>query len=210
MNARLAASAAPVCSSPHAGFGRSTCPLRPSSRFLSGCFALLFVILFFLSGRLRGSLSLCLLLSTCPAVSFAFFRTQPGQENFKVMASSLGWRSGSRVSDPAPQALLELRQLKVRGNIYTLLERARAFARRKLILKLSVLFRYGPIQDKVASDRSDPGTRVKKLHVILTLYTPSLPRQKCMRSGLGVVGHLVSVLKPLAPVRRCLAPRKAK
>lgn len=71
--------------------------------------------LFFLSSYLRGSLSLCLpvQLSLGP-----FSVPKLGQESFKVMASSsLGWRSGSQVSDPAPQPLLELRQLEGRGNI---------------------------------------------------------------------------------------------
>lgn len=53
-------------------------------------------------------------------------------------------------------------------------------------MKLLVVFRYGPAQDKAASDRNDPGPKVEKLCIILignteTLYTPFLPKQGCTR-----------------------------
>lgn len=49
----------PCGSSQHAGLGRSTCPLRSGSRFLLGCFALLFVLLFFFSPATFEGLFLC-------------------------------------------------------------------------------------------------------------------------------------------------------
>lgn len=109
----------PCGSSQHAGLGRSTCPLRSGSRFLLGCFALLFVLLFFFSPATFEGLFLCVYFCLPVQLSLGPFSVPKlGQESFKVMASSsLGWRSGSQVSDPALQPLLELRQLEGRGNI---------------------------------------------------------------------------------------------
>lgn len=153
----------PCGSSQHAGLGRSTCPLRSGSRFLLGCFALLFVLLFFFSPATFEGLFLCVYFCLPVQLSLGPFSVPKlGQESFKVMASSsLGWRSGSQVSDPRTAAFAGV-EAAGRPRKHTFPERARAFARRKLILKLSVLFRYGPTQDKVASGRSDPGPGGKK------------------------------------------------
>lgn len=125
------------------------------------CFALC-PSLFFLSGYLRGSLSLCLLLSTCPAVSWALFRAQTGPRELYGHGEQQPWLAvwlpGLR---PRTAAFAGV-EAAGRPRKHTFPERARAFARRKLILKLSVLFPYGPTQDKVASGRSDPGPRGKK------------------------------------------------
>lgn len=76
---------------------------------------------------------------------------------------------GSWVSAAAPEAWLELRELEIRGNISPsppIPPKARAFVRGKPILKLSVLFRYGPIRNKAANGwrRSRPQWRKALFH----------------------------------------------
>lgn len=128
-----------------------------------GLFHFTFVILLSGGGGLRGPLSLRLLLSTCPAVSRALFRAQPGaKRTLRFWRAALAGRLGSPALNAVPQAWLKLKELEIRNYFPSPVPQERkGICEGKTDPETFVLFRCGPTQDKVANDweRSRPQWR---------------------------------------------------